>query len=50
MTKKPAITRAQARVLLFALVPDGVDPTKLTPKGRAELRAAVDLILELAGL
>lgn len=51
-TKLPAIpddmfvmNRADARMIAAGLLPDGLDVTKLTPRGRQEIRDAIDLLL-----
>jgi len=41
------IASKQVRILLYALVHDGIDPEKLSEKAREEIRAALDVILEL---
>ena len=41
------MTRRDARVILFGLIPDGFDAFKMTPRARQEVRAALDKILEL---
>jgi hypothetical protein len=39
--------KADARVILNGLVPDGFDASRLTARGRQEVRDALDKILEL---
>ena len=41
------MTRAQARLILVALVHDGMDVGKLTAKAKQEIRDAVDVVLAL---
>lgn len=42
------MSRADARTILAALVHDGIDPARLTPQARDEIRAAFDVVLRLA--
>jgi hypothetical protein len=42
------MTKRDARVIMEGLLADGLDVRTLTPKGRAEIRAALELILKLA--
>ena len=42
------MSRVEAATILRGLVPQGCDLRRLTPEGRAELTAAVDLVLALA--
>lgn len=44
------MTRDDARTIAAGLLADGLDPSKLTPAGRQELRAAIDRLLDLAGV
>lgn len=41
------LTKEDARTILHGLLPDGPSPSSLTPKGKVELRQAVDLILDI---
>lgn len=41
------MTRTDARILMCGLIPDGFNAARLTPKGRDEVRAAIDKLLEL---
>jgi hypothetical protein len=41
------MTRDQARAIICGLVADGIDVTKLTPRGRAEIRKAIDVVLAM---
>ncbi len=43
------MTRQQARTIACGLLHDGIRADKLSPKARAEVRAALDVILKLAG-
>ena len=42
------MTKQQFRIIAYGLLPDGVDVAKLSPTARAEIRAALDVLLELA--
>ena len=42
------MTRADAATIMRGLAPQGCDLRRLTPEGRAELTAAVDVVLRLA--
>jgi hypothetical protein len=42
-----AVTKAAAKIIAKGLLADGIDIDRLTPLGRAELRAAIDKLLEL---
>jgi hypothetical protein len=39
------LSHADARTVACGLLPDGVDIDKLTPKAKAEIKAAIDIIL-----
>ena len=41
------VNRKQARIILDGLFPTGMEVEKLTKTGRAELRAAVDVLLKI---
>ena len=41
------MTKTQARLILIALVHDGMDTGKLTAKAKQEIRDAVDVVLAL---
>ena len=41
------MTKIQARLILVALVHDGMDVGKLTAKAKQEIRDAVDVVLAL---
>lgn len=43
------MTRQQARTIACGLLHDGIQADKLSPKARGEIRAALDVILKLAG-
>lgn len=43
------MTNDQARIILAALVHDGIDVRQLTDKARQEIRRAFEVVLELAG-
>lgn len=40
------LSHDEARTVACGLLPDDVDVTKLTPKAREEIRAAIDVILK----
>lgn len=40
------LSHDEARTVACGLLPDGVDVTRLTPKARGEIRAAIDVILK----
>ena len=42
------MSKAQARIIFAALFHDGIDVDRLSAKAKAELRAAIDTLLELA--
>ncbi len=44
---KAQMKRADAKVIICGLVPNGLDPHRLTAAGRQEVRAAIDKVLEL---
>lgn len=41
------LTHEEARTAACGLLPDGVDVTSLSPKAREEIRAAIDVILQI---
>lgn len=45
------MTRDDAKVIASGLLPDGQDPVRdLSPAGRAEVRAAIERLLDIAGV
>jgi nucleotidyltransferase/DNA polymerase involved in DNA repair len=41
------MTRTDARIIVKGLLPNGLDVAALTPKGRQEIRDAIDKLLKL---
>lgn len=42
------MTKADARALFAAIIPDGLDVSKLSPEAKREKRVALDVLLKLA--
>lgn len=45
--KRRALDDHKARVIAAGLLPDGLDVAQLTPRGRKEIRDAIDVLLDL---
>ena len=43
-----SMAKEDARVIICALVHDGIDARALTPKAREEIRSAFDVVLRLS--
>jgi hypothetical protein len=43
-----AVSKEQFRTIFSGLLPDGLDVRMLTPSGRAEIRRALEVLLEQA--